>query len=71
MVIDYIPLATAFAGTTIAAIWDLKTTEVPDQLPYIMIAIALLFYGYQSAVEWSFWPMLNSCLLYTSPSPRD
>jgi len=62
MVISYIPLATAFAGTTIAAIWDLKTTEVPDQLPYIMIAIALLFYGYQSAVEWSFWPMLNSLI---------
>lgn len=60
MVINYIPLATAFAGTIIAAIWDLKTTEVPDQLPYIMIAIALLFYGYQSIVEWNFWPILNS-----------
>ncbi|MBI2005194.1 MAG: prepilin peptidase, partial [Candidatus Aenigmarchaeota archaeon] len=62
MAIDYIPLAIAFAGTTIAAIWDLKTTEVPDQLPYIMIAIALLFYGYQSIVEWSFWPILNSLI---------
>ena len=60
MVIDYIPLAIAFAGTTIAAIWDLKTTEVPDQLPYIMIAIALLFYGYQSLVGGSFLPILNS-----------
>lgn len=60
MVINYIPLAVAFAGTVIAAIWDLKTTEVPDQLPYIMIAIALLFYGYQSIVEWSFWPIINS-----------
>lgn len=62
MVIDYIPLATAFVGTTIAAIWDLKTTEVPDQLPYIMIAIALLFYSYQSIVELSFWPILNSLI---------
>ncbi len=62
MVINYIPLATAFVGTVIAAIWDLKTTEVPDQLPYIMIAIALLFYGYQSIVEWSFWPILNSLI---------
>jgi len=60
MVINYIPLVTALIGTTIAAIWDLKTTEVPDQLPYIMIAIALLFYGYQSVVELSFWPILNS-----------
>lgn len=62
MTIEYIPLATAFAGTTIAAIWDLKTTEVPDQLPYIMIAIALLFYGYQSIAEWIFWPILNSLI---------
>lgn len=62
MVITYIPLATAFIGTTIAAIWDLKTTEVPDQLPYVMIAIALLFYGYQSIVEVSFWPVLNSLI---------
>jgi len=62
MVFQYIPLATAFIGTTIAAIWDLKTTEVPDQLPYIMIAVALLFYGYQSFIEWSFWPILNSVI---------
>lgn len=62
MVINYIPLAVAFAGTTIAAIWDLKTTEVPDQLPYIMIAIALLFYGYQSIVDWSFWPITKSLI---------
>ena len=41
MDIQTISLATAFIGTGIAAIWDLKTTEVPDQLPYVMIAIAL------------------------------
>ncbi|MBU5537626.1 MAG: prepilin peptidase [Candidatus Aenigmatarchaeota archaeon] len=62
MIINYIPLATALAGTTIAAIWDLKTTEVPDQLPYIMIAIALFFYSYQSIIEWSFWPIVNSLI---------
>lgn len=62
MVINYIPLATAFLGTTIAAIWDLKTTEVPDQLPYAMIAIALLFYSYQSIVDWSYWPVVNSLI---------
>ncbi len=60
MIINYIPLTVAFVGTTIAAIWDLKTTEVPDQLPYIMIAIALLFYGYQSLISGSFLPILNS-----------
>lgn len=62
MVVSYIPLITAFSGTIIAAIWDLKTTEVPDQLPYIMIAIALAFYSYQSVVEWSFWPIVKSLI---------
>ncbi|MBI2547127.1 MAG: prepilin peptidase [Candidatus Aenigmarchaeota archaeon] len=62
MDINYIPLATAFIGTIIAAIWDLKTTEVPDQLPYIMIGIGLLFYGYQSIIEMSIWPIANSLI---------
>lgn len=60
MFADYIPLATAFIGTTVAAIWDLKTTEVPEQLMYIMIAIALIFYGYQSFAEWNVWPIARS-----------
>ncbi len=62
MVVNYIPLATALIGTTIAAVWDLKTTEVPDQLPYLMIAIALLFYSYQSVTEMSFWPIAQSLI---------
>ncbi|MBI1978873.1 MAG: prepilin peptidase [Candidatus Aenigmarchaeota archaeon] len=62
MTIEMIPVIVTFTGTTIAAIWDLKTTEVPDQLPYIMIAIALLFYGYQSLVEWNIWPIANSLI---------
>lgn len=60
MDVSYLPLTFAFIGTTIAAIWDLKTTEVPDQLPYILIAIGLLFYGYQSVIESSFTPILHS-----------
>lgn len=62
MVVLYVPLAIAFVGTTIAALWDLKTTEVPDQLPYAMIAFALLFYSYQSITESNIWPVLNSLI---------
>jgi Flp pilus assembly protein protease CpaA len=58
-----ISLATAFIGTTIAAIWDLKTTEVPDQIPYAMIGIALLLFGYQSFIDWSYKPILNSLIV--------
>jgi Flp pilus assembly protein protease CpaA len=57
-----IALATAFLGTTIAAAWDLKTTEVPDQVPYAMIVIALILFGYQSISEWSYQPILFSVI---------
>ncbi len=60
MVFAYIPLATAFIGTSVAAIWDVKTTEVPDQISYAMIAIAILFYGYQSIITGTIEPLLGS-----------
>jgi len=60
--IQTISLTTALIGTTAAAIWDLKTTEVPDQIPYTMIAIALLLFSYQSLVDWSYKPILNSLI---------
>lgn len=63
MSIYEISLATAFIGTTIAAIWDLKTTEVPDQIPYVMIGIALLLFGYQSFIEWSYKPIISSLIV--------
>jgi len=60
--IQTISLTTALIGTTAAAIWDLKTTEVPDHIPYAMIAIALLLFSYQSFVDWSYMPILNSLI---------
>ena len=34
----------AVIGTALAGIWDLKTTEVPDHLPYAMIVIGILYW---------------------------
>ncbi|MFH1623265.1 MAG: A24 family peptidase [Candidatus Aenigmatarchaeota archaeon] len=47
----------ALAGSTLGALWDLRTTEIPDEVPYAMAAIAMLLYGYQSFMEWSVWPL--------------
>ncbi|MBI4010352.1 MAG: prepilin peptidase [Candidatus Aenigmarchaeota archaeon] len=58
-----IVLSTAFLGSTISAIWDLKTTEIPDQIPYIMIAVALITYGIQSYAESNYWIVLNSLIV--------
>lgn len=52
--------ATALVGSSVAAAWDLRTTEIPDQIPYVMIAVALVVYGYQSIVEWNYMPILSS-----------
>ena len=62
MVYQIVALATAFVGSSIAAIWDLKTTEIPDQIPYIMMAVALVAYGVQAYAESNYWIILNSLI---------
>jgi len=57
-----IPLIVAFAGSIYAALWDLKTTEIPDEIPHAMIVFALLFYGIQSIIESNYWIFLNSLI---------
>ncbi len=60
--IQTISVATALVGSAIAAIWDLKTTEVPDQVSYAMIGIALFIFGWQSIADWSYMPIVNSII---------
>jgi Flp pilus assembly protein protease CpaA len=62
MVIQFLSLATAFIGSSLAAAYDLKTTEIPDEIPYAMIAIALILYGIQSLSEWNYLPILKSLI---------
>jgi len=52
-----IAFAVALAGSALGAAWDLRTTEIPDEIPYVMIAIGLLLYGWQSYTQGSFWPL--------------
>jgi len=58
--IEIILLLTAFIGSTIAAVWDLKTTEIPDNIPYVMIVVALVLWGIQSYLSGDYLPILNS-----------
>lgn len=57
-----IPLIVAFAGSIYAAIWDLRTTEIPDEIPHAMIAFALIFYAIQSVIESNYWIFLTSAI---------
>ncbi len=53
-------LVTGIIGFTLAAYWDLKTTEFPDWLPYSMIVSALVIRGIFSWIENDIWILLNS-----------
>jgi hypothetical protein len=56
-----ISIATALVGTFLASAWDLKTTEVPDAIPYTMIGIGLGLATVQSFIYWNF-SLLIECL---------
>ena len=58
--LEWIPLLVAFGGTAVAAWWDLKTTEVPDEVFYFMFGVGAVYYLYQSFLTTSLWPLLNA-----------
>lgn len=60
--LESISLAVAFICSSIAAAFDLKTTEIPDEIPYVMMAVGLIFAGAQSYYQWSYWPILTSSI---------
>jgi len=55
-------LLTAFTGSMLASIWDLKTTEIPDEIPYTMMVIGLLIHSIESFLMWDYIPFLQSCV---------
>ncbi len=60
---ELISLTAAFIGSVIGGVHDLKTSDMPDIVPYTMILIALLIHGYESYLAWSYWPLLNSAIV--------
>jgi Flp pilus assembly protein protease CpaA len=60
--IEVISFIIALAGSSIAAVWDLKTTEIPDQIPHAMIVLALILAVTRSILEGSYIPMAMSLL---------
>jgi len=60
--LESISLAVAFICSSVAGLFDLKTTEIPDEIPYVMIAVGLIFAGVQSYQQWTYQPLLNSVI---------
>ncbi|HLC39785.1 MAG TPA: A24 family peptidase [archaeon] len=57
--LEWIPILAAFGGTAVAAWWDLRTTEVPDEVFYTMFGVGFAYYFYQSFIAGSIWPLVN------------
>lgn len=56
-------IITAFLGSLISGIIDLKTTEIPDEIPYLMMGIGILVHGIESYLAWSYLPILFSFIV--------
>jgi len=60
--LEIILFLVAFVGSTVAAFYDLKTTEIPDKIPYVMIAIGIIGNIVASYLAWSYWPFVYSMI---------
>ncbi|MCX6819300.1 MAG: prepilin peptidase [Candidatus Aenigmarchaeota archaeon] len=63
---ETIALSIAFIGSVIAGIWDLFTTEVPDEVPALMIALGIFNWFVYSLSSGDSTPLIVSLLAGTS-----
>lgn len=52
-------------GSIIAGIWDIKTTEVPDEIPALMVTLGIFFWFVQAAATGNFYPFYVSLITGT------
>ncbi len=60
--LEWILISVALVGSFIAGVIDLKTTEIPDEIPYIMAIIGIVIHIIQSILLKSYMPILYSSL---------
>jgi Flp pilus assembly protein protease CpaA len=60
--LEMIFLIVAFVGSILAALFDLKTTEIPDEIPYTMMAFGIVGHAIESYLVWSYWPFFLSII---------
>jgi len=61
--LEIILFLVAFVGSVLASYFDLKTTEIPDEIPYMMMAIGIVGNLIKSYLVWSYWPFLLSMII--------
>ncbi|MFH1420746.1 MAG: prepilin peptidase [Candidatus Aenigmatarchaeota archaeon] len=55
----------ALAGTAAGGLWDLKTTEIPDELPALLITLAIFYWFINAASTGNFLPLIASLAIGT------
>lgn len=60
---SFINILAAFIGSSIAGYYDLKTTEIPDLIPYSMIALALIIKALNSYFSADVWIIIDSLIV--------
>lgn len=61
--IEVLLFVVALVGSAAAGLFDLKTTEIPDKIPYLMIVIGVAGNIIQSYLIWSYWPLVYSAVV--------
>jgi Flp pilus assembly protein protease CpaA len=63
MLLETLLIITAFTGSILAGIIDLKTTEIPDEIPYVMAGIGIIGNLVKSYLIGTYTPILLSFLV--------
>jgi len=61
--LEIILIVVAFVGSVLASLFDLKTTEIPDEIPYAMMVVGIIAYVIKSFLVVSYWPFLLSVIV--------
>ncbi len=60
-----IALFIALIGSFLAGLWDLKTTEVPDEIPFLMIVLSIALWFVNGVISNDFTPLFYSVTIGT------
>ena len=63
--LETIAILIAFIGSVIAAIWDLFTTEVPDEVLALMAGAGISIWFFYGVITTDFAPLVNSVIFGT------
>ena len=56
----------ALVGSTFCGLWDLKTSDIPDNVCWLMIALGIGLHGLESYLIGSSLPIINSFIAGTA-----